>query len=453
MRRYIGMTGYYIYKIRTQAAEILHALGVRGDDLTKLMVSDRIIHLRKPQTHALFPGMQNEPDTNAGQTATVSIARVCTVAAVALAVAMGIGRFAFTPLLPLMVRDGSLTVGSGAWLAASNYLGYLAGALTAARLSLSPPALMRASLAGIVVTTAAMGMLGGMGAWMVLRCAAGVFSAWTMVAVSAWALPHLARASRPELSGIIYASVGLGIAFTGLFCLVAAQPGVSTDRLWLGLGLLSALAVGVSSFFVGRQPGSPRQSRPTTVDASRPDSTILIICYAAFGFGYILPATFLPALARDVWDNPQVFGLAWPIFGTAAAVSTIAVAYWSAGTNRLRVWAASHLVMAIGVVLPSLWLTPASIVIAALAVGGTFIVVTMLGLQEARAQAPGNPTALLAAMTAAFAFGQLAGPLVSGALDLLNVGHHVALGYALQIAALVLSASAACLWWQAGKRR
>ena len=73
----------------------------------------------------------------------LSITAVCAIATTALAVAMGIGRFAFTPLLPLMVRDGSLAPSAGAWLAASNYLGYLAGALTASRLGLSLPMLMR----------------------------------------------------------------------------------------------------------------------------------------------------------------------------------------------------------------------------------------------------------------------------------------------------------------------
>ena len=103
---------------------------------------------------------------------------------------------------------------------------------------------------------------------------------------------------------------------------------------------------------------------------------------------------------------------------------------------------ASHLLMAAGVVLPSLWLAPATIAVAALAVGGTFMVATMLGLQEARSRAPHNPTQLLAAMTAAFAIGQLAGPLVSGSIDLLQLGPHAALGYALQLAAVALAASA-----------
>src|SRR5258708_6466618 len=109
------------------------------------------------------------PDVNAhASPRSQSIAAVCAIASTALAVAIGIGRFAFTPLLPLMVRDGSLAPSAGAWLAASNYLGYLAGALTASRLSVSPSTLMRASLAGIAVATAAMGAFDGLAAWTIL---------------------------------------------------------------------------------------------------------------------------------------------------------------------------------------------------------------------------------------------------------------------------------------------
>ena len=102
--------------------------------------------------------------------------------------------------------------------------------------------------------------------------------------------------------------------------------------------------------------------------------------------------------------------------------------------------------MAAGVTLPSVWLAPVTIAIAALLVGSTFMVVTMIGMQEARARAPGNPTALLGLMTAAFAVGQLAGPIVSGTLDLLPIGHRTAFGYALQLAAFALAVSAAHLW-------
>jgi hypothetical protein len=360
---------------------------------------------------------------------------------------MGIGRFAFTPLLPLMVREGSLAQSVGAWLAASNYLGYLAGALTASRLGLSLPMLMRASLAGIAVATAAMGASDGLAAWIILRFVAGVLSAYSLIATSAWALQHLTRAASGNLSGIVYAGVGLGIALTGLFCVAAAQPGVPAGQLWLELGVLAALAVACSSPFVGRplETSTPASSTSHS-DVALGPYTDVIVCYGVFGFGYILPATFLPALARAVVDDPRLFGLAWPIFGIAAALSTIATARLFGHASRLRVWAVGHLLMAAGVILPSLWLTPATISIAALLVGSTFMVVTMIGMQEARARAPGNPTALLGLMTAAFAIGQLAGPVVSGALGLLPIGHNTALGYALRLAASALTLSAAYLW-------
>ena len=150
----------------------------------------------------------------------LSITAVCAIAATALAVAMGIGRFAFTPLLPLMVRDGSLAQNAGAWLAASNYLGYLAGALTASRLGLSLPMLMRASLIGIAAATAAMGAFDGLAAWIPCASSPACSSAYTLVATSVWALQHLTRAAARILSGIVYAGVGLE----------SRSPGCSASR-------------------------------------------------------------------------------------------------------------------------------------------------------------------------------------------------------------------------------
>ena len=216
---------------------------------------------------------------------TLSVTAACAIAAIALAVAMGIGRFAFTPLLPLMVRDGSLAQSAGAWLAASNYLGYLAGALTASRLGLSLPALMRVSLAGIVVATAAMGAFDGLAVWVVLRFVAGVLSAWTLVSTSAWALQHLAQAGRTDLSGMVYAGVGLGIAFAGLFCLAAARPGVPASQLWLELGVLAALSIAFPSLLLGRPleasvtPGSMSRHRHASTRA--PVSSSATACSAS----------------------------------------------------------------------------------------------------------------------------------------------------------------------------
>ena len=60
-----------------------------------------------------------------------SPSRIAFTGLAALAVAMGIGRFAFTPVLPMMQGEGRLTLAQGGWLASANYVGYLAGALLA----------------------------------------------------------------------------------------------------------------------------------------------------------------------------------------------------------------------------------------------------------------------------------------------------------------------------------
>jgi len=137
----------------------------------------------------------------------------------------------------------------------------------------------------------------------------------------------------------------------------------------------------------------------------------LVLCYGAFGFGYIIPATFLPAMAKEIVPDPRVFGWAWPAFGAAAVLSTIHAARLSRRLSDRTVWIGGHLVMALGVVLPLAVPGLPGILAAAVLVGGTFMVITMAGMQEARRAAGPQARALMAAMTAAFALGQILGPL------------------------------------------
>jgi MFS family permease len=364
---------------------------------------------------------------------------ICAAATLSLAVAMGVGRFAFTPMLPLMLRDGSLAIGASPWLAAVNYLGYLVGALSAGRLPLTPARLVVLSLLGVVLSTVAMGLATTLPLWLALRGAAGVLSGWTLVGTSTWALFQLGQAGRPRLAGVVYSGVGLGIALAGAFCLVAAAPGVSSKTLWRDLGALALIVASVPVILLrgGSAAGARHvHHRGTSSRALR----MLVLCYGLFGFGYILPATFLPALARQVVDDPRLFGLVWPVFGAAAAVSTVLAGTGWVQADRLRSWSLCHVAMAVGAVLPSLWLTPLSLVLSALLIGGTFMVITMLGMQEARARAPNDVAMALGWMTAAFALGQLAGPLA------LVLAPADSLDPALRFAAAGLILSALPLW-------
>ena len=170
------------------------------------------------------------------------------------------------------------------------------------------------------------------------------------------------------------------------------------------------------------------------------ESLRLVLCYGAFGFGYIIPATFLPIMAKQVIRDPAVFGWSWPVFGAAAMGSTLATAMLRSAVTNRRLWVASHLVMAFGVALPIVWSGIAPIMLAALFVGGTFMVITMVGMQEARSVGGVRATGLMAALTSAFALGQIAGP-VSVSL-VVGAGGNFSTALVIACVALVVSAYA-----------
>lgn len=362
----------------------------------------------------------------------------------ALAVAMGIGRFAFTPLLPLMMRDGLIDAAGGAELAAANYLGYLIGALSAVRLARAPLRLLRLALAGVVLLTLASAWAPQPPLGWLLRGGAGVCSAWVLVGASSWCLRELATRGASRQGGWIYTGVGLGITAAGVLAWVGGmQP---SHALWIELALLAALGSAAVVWLLRRHRDVvPAASSPAAVAPSARHWG-LVLCYGSFGFGYIVPATFLPAMARQQVDDPWVFGLAWPLFGLAAAGSVALVARGLSAWSRLRVWALAQSVMAVGAALPLFSRAPAALALAAVLVGGSFMVATMAGLQRARELEPVAPTALLARMTSAFAIGQIAGPLIVRlAAPALRGGvDAVALGSALATLGLVVTA--AWLW-------
>ena len=171
-----------------------------------------------------------------------------------------------------------------------------------------------------------------------------------------------------------------------------------------------------------------------------------MLCYGTFGFGYIVPATFLPAMARQLVSDPLVFGHTWRLFGLAAALSVAIAARWLSEWPRRRVWALAQGTMALGTALPlatqALWALAASAVL----VGGTFMVATMAGLQLARERLPANPTPLLARMTVAFAAGQIAGPLLVRLLGPGSWAGWDALAWANAASAMLLALTSAWLW-------
>src|SRR5438876_406634 len=198
----------------------------------------------------------------------------------ALAIAMGIGRFAFTPILPMMRQDQGLSVADGGWLASANYLGYLLGAVSGMVLRVRPATVIRTGLVVIGIVTLGMGLEHGFAAWVVLRALAGVGSAWVLIFSSAWCLERLVSVRRPVLNGVVFAGVGTGIAIAGGFCLVLMQAGASSRQAWAGLGVIALAGTAViwrtfgADDDAGEDEGTPSTMRGRRWDA---DSVRLVL--------------------------------------------------------------------------------------------------------------------------------------------------------------------------------
>lgn len=361
-----------------------------------------------------------------------------------LALAMGIGRFVFTPILPMMRDDGLLTVSQGGLLASAHFLGYLMGAVSAAWISVSPRSLMRFALIAIAAATLAMGFDAGYGVWLVLRWLAGVCSAWVLILVGSHYVKFLALHGGTRHQSWVFAGVGAGIAAAGLGVLGLTVAQAGSALAWQSIGVVSlALAVALSWLMGSELPAEPAAGDHRGKTGA-PFDWNAITAYGAAGLGYIIPATYLPVMARELVSSPWVFGAVWPVFGSAALISTFVAAGLHRRFSNRNIWSGCQLVMAAGVFLPALFPHIASIAVSGLCVGGTFMIITMAGFSEMHRLMPAETVGThIAAMTAAFALGQMIGPGLAGLLYDLSGSFDAALmltGFVLAVTAVLLVA-------------
>jgi predicted MFS family arabinose efflux permease len=333
----------------------------------------------------------------------------------ALAAAIGIGRFVYTPILPPMVEALQLTKAQAGLIASANFVGYLAGALVAA---LSLPGSRRAWLMGSLAVNAL--CLGAMGAttalplFLLLRLVTGIASAFALIFSSALVLDRLASAGRGGLSAVHFAGVGSGIAVSAALVALLVRDGAAWSTLWFASAVLAAIAGLAVLWMVPPEPRVAPAAAPTARAKVSADFAALVAAYGLFGFGYIITATFIVDMVRGTAALRPLEPYIWVLFGLSAAPS---VALWTGFGRRwgiLKTFAVASIVEAAGVAASALWLHALGVIVAALFVGGTFMGLTALGLIAARETADGDPRGRIALMTASFSFGQILGPAFAG---------------------------------------
>lgn len=335
-----------------------------------------------------------------------------------LAAVMGVGRFVYTPILPMMIEGGALNAAEAGFVAGANYLGYLAGALGASLAFFAPRRRfwLFAALLLSTVTTVIMATAPALPGMVVVRFLSGVASAYAMIFVTAIVMGWLAAEHRPGLLSVQFAGVGFGIAGSAAIVSALAAAGVDWRDIWAYTGLASLIAVAAIFLVLPRQSIEPAPAPDgSSADTSFPSSLWTYICgYGFFGFGYVITATFINTMAKAEPALRPVEPWIWMIVGIAGIPSVWMWNRYAGRTSLSRAFAVACLVEAAGVALSVSVLTPAALIVSAILLGGTFIPITAMGLARARQMTGSNPARVVALMTAAFGTGQMVGPVVAG---------------------------------------
>lgn len=328
---------------------------------------------------------------------------------VALSVAMGIGRFALTPQLPHLIAEGQIDLTAAGLLAAANYLGYLVGALDAFFARQTRFRLV-AGLWLCVGLTLLSVWAEGFWPHALLRFGAGLASAWVLVMVTGLSQGVAAQANMPKLGALVFAGPGVGIVLSGLLALVTNLNGQGSATLWL---IYAAVALVMTITVL---PALPRATTAHAVTSTKPISPRMVrltAAYALVGMGYIVPATFLSQMATARFHGEWVADLFWPAFGLAAALGVVLASFRRQRHGATRRWLIATLWLQAAGVLLCLLPGMSALFLGVLLCGGPFLASMQLVMQHSRELAPETPHRNAGLLTAAFAGGQLLGPLLA----------------------------------------
>jgi predicted MFS family arabinose efflux permease len=363
-----------------------------------------------------------------------------------LILVLGVARFAYTPLLPLMQQQAGLGVAAAGWLAAINYAGYLSGALIASRISslVLKDRLYRIGMVLAIVSTLVMGLSTNVVVWALSRYVAGLTSAAGMLLGTGLIMNWLIRHNHRSELGIHFAGIGLGIAGCA-GAVMLFTPWLDWREQWFAFTALGCLLLVPALRWLPPPDSSGLTTSGQKMQDHPPSSLSLRVFMAAYfcaGFGYVVSVTFIVAIVNQLpglagWGN-LVF-LAIGIGAAPACINWDLIARRTGDLNALILAALLQIVgILLPVMVPGLW----AAMLGALLFGGTFIGMVSLVLSMAGRYYPGMPAKMMGKMTLSYGVAQIIGPAVTGQigarLGSYNAGLYVAAGIMALGAALLM---------------
>ena len=286
--------------------------------------------------------------------------------------AIGLARFAYTPLLPALIGAHWFSAGAAAYLGAANLIGYLAGAMLTRPLTqrASTPTLLRLMM--VLATLSFFACCAPVSFWwfFLWRFVSGLTGGVLMVLAAPSVLAHVPHTQRGLAGGFIFAGIGVGVIGAGTLVPALLRSGLGAA--WLGLGGL-ALLLTITAWFgwlpdhQARLASPPQQASSLTTKRLLP----LYLCYGLVAAGLAPHMLFLVNfIARGLHEGIQAGSHYWVLFGVGALFGPLANGRLADRIGFKRALVLAFIIIGLAVLLPVLSDTPLALGASSLIVGG-----------------------------------------------------------------------------------
>ncbi len=357
--------------------------------------------------------------------------KVLAAGILSLILLLGIARFAYTPLLPIMQKSAGLGVSEAGWLATINYLGYFCGAIIASLISslVIKDYLYRIGLIVAVLSTVGMGLTDNFWLWSTLRFFAGLSSAAGLLLGSGLILNWLIRHDFRSELGIHFSGLGLGIALCAVVVELMSHH-LEWHQQWYALTVFGVMLM-IPAWIWLPPPDSSQVTRGGQSMADNPPGksflTIFMFAYFCAGVGYVVSATFIVSIVEQLPGMTGRGSWAFMIVGLAAAPACI---FWDLVSRRLgdlNALAICYVLQIVGIILPVFNPGLTTTVLGALLFGATFIGIVSLVLTMAGRYYPTRPAKMMGKMTVSYGVAQILAPAIIGILAEITGGYAIGL--------------------------
>ena len=335
----------------------------------------------------------------------------------ALTIAVGIGRFSYTPILPYMISELNLTTTEAGLIASSNYLGYLLGSL----IPIFPqfPKNIRSifiySIFISIISLFAMGLTNTFEVFILIRFIHGIFSAFVLILGTSLIVSHVQKKGKIFLGTAHFSGVGLGMALSAIVVSYLGFLNFTWDELWFSIGILAIMLSFQIIKFTPIQKAEVKYNFKSKNKTSLGFS-LITISYGLYGFGYVAFGTFISTMSRLTPGLEKTEPYVWFVVGVTGIPS---VFFWnwfgSKIGNDIGLFLA-NLILGLGVLFSVLINNEFGIFISCILFGLSFVPITSMCLLEGQKRFSGSFIVSTAILTFSFSIGQMIGPYLSGLL-------------------------------------